>query len=322
MGKMIYRCWHWFMGKASIRRKLIISFAILVSIPIVILGVYSFHVSNRNLLEQTKKTVDNNLSLLIKYQKMGSTVLFNTWAISTLSKGFFSKVSLKERWDGGGGGFVRHKNGAGYGDYQPADRRDADGIFFKPFFHIIINAPASAFQQPCLHNTSGYRFFLLFRKNLSLRQSLSFHPLRCFPNPPLHGTLSAVIPISREFGFCRLIYTVKSGHFWNLPPPMRRKRGIGPYFRYRPVSDRQCAYPANLSGRLLCLINQVYKIEIEKKATELKALQAMIHPHFLYNTLSSIKWKALEKGVFQIKQPPAQCSGKDAYKDKDNRHAA
>lgn len=32
--------------------------------------------------------------------------------------------------DGGGGGFVRHKNGVGYGDYQPADRRDADGIFF------------------------------------------------------------------------------------------------------------------------------------------------------------------------------------------------
>ncbi len=65
MGKMIYRCWHWFMGKASIRRKLIISFAILVSIPIVILGVYSFHVSNRNLLEQTKKTVDNNLGRLV-----------------------------------------------------------------------------------------------------------------------------------------------------------------------------------------------------------------------------------------------------------------
>ena len=65
MGKTIHRFWHWFTGKASIRKKLIISFAALVSIPIVILGVYSFHVSSRNLLEQTKKTVDNNLGRLV-----------------------------------------------------------------------------------------------------------------------------------------------------------------------------------------------------------------------------------------------------------------
>ena len=63
--KMVYRFWHWFTGKASIRKKLIISFAVLVSIPITILGVYSFHVSNRNLLDQTKKTVDNNLGRLV-----------------------------------------------------------------------------------------------------------------------------------------------------------------------------------------------------------------------------------------------------------------
>lgn len=55
-----------------------------------------------------------------------------------------------------------------------------------------------------------------------------------------------------------------------------------------------------MTERLNDTINQVYKIEIEKKATELKALQAMIHPHFLYNTLSSIKWKALEKGEDEI----------------------
>lgn len=55
-----------------------------------------------------------------------------------------------------------------------------------------------------------------------------------------------------------------------------------------------------MTERLNDTINQVYKIEIEKKATELKALQAMINPHFLYNTLSSIKWKALKKGEDEI----------------------
>lgn len=44
------------------------------------------------------------------------------------------------------------------------------------------------------------------------------------------------------------------------------------------------------------MINKVYKIELEKKATELKALQAMINPHFLYNSLSTIKWKAIREG--------------------------
>ena len=55
-----------------------------------------------------------------------------------------------------------------------------------------------------------------------------------------------------------------------------------------------------MTERLNDTINQVYKIEIEKKATERKALQAMINPHFLYNTLSSIKWKALKKGEEEI----------------------
>ncbi|MDE6201957.1 MAG: histidine kinase, partial [Lachnospiraceae bacterium] len=44
------------------------------------------------------------------------------------------------------------------------------------------------------------------------------------------------------------------------------------------------------------MINRVYKIELEKKVSELTALQAQINPHFLYNCLSSIKWKALKKG--------------------------
>ena len=104
MGKMIYRCWHWFMGKASIRRKLIISFAILVSIPIVILGVYSFHVSNRNLLEQTKKTVDNNLGRLVmemeaRFGRETDFTKFLAYHLSfreTLEKNPFDNVAIAQ----------------------------------------------------------------------------------------------------------------------------------------------------------------------------------------------------------------------------------
>ncbi|MGB9808728.1 MAG: sensor histidine kinase, partial [Caldanaerobacter sp.] len=40
------------------------------------------------------------------------------------------------------------------------------------------------------------------------------------------------------------------------------------------------------------LINKILKLEINKKEAELKALEAQINPHFLYNTLDTIFWKA------------------------------
>lgn len=42
------------------------------------------------------------------------------------------------------------------------------------------------------------------------------------------------------------------------------------------------------------LISQVYEAKIKLQKTEMKALQAQINPHFLYNSLSIINWKAIE----------------------------
>ncbi len=50
------------------------------------------------------------------------------------------------------------------------------------------------------------------------------------------------------------------------------------------------------------MINEVYKMDIEKKVSELKALQGMLNPHFLYNSLSSIKWKAIKSGNEEISE--------------------
>lgn len=52
----------------------------------------------------------------------------------------------------------------------------------------------------------------------------------------------------------------------------------------------------HMTQRLNHMINEIYKMQLEKKAVELKALQAQINPHFLYNALSSIKWKAIRQG--------------------------
>jgi two-component system sensor histidine kinase YesM len=48
------------------------------------------------------------------------------------------------------------------------------------------------------------------------------------------------------------------------------------------------------------LIEDVYKAEAKKKEADLRALQAQINPHFLYNTLDTINWMAVEKEAYDI----------------------
>lgn len=55
----------------------------------------------------------------------------------------------------------------------------------------------------------------------------------------------------------------------------------------------------NMSQRLKQLINDIYAIRIKKKEAELKALQAQINPHFLYNTLDTIYWMARIEKAFE-----------------------
>lgn len=57
-----------------------------------------------------------------------------------------------------------------------------------------------------------------------------------------------------------------------------------------------------MAERLDIMVHQVYQMEIEKKASDLRALQAMINPHFLYNCLSNIKWKAIQADNEEISE--------------------
>lgn len=57
---------------------------------------------------------------------------------------------------------------------------------------------------------------------------------------------------------------------------------------------------AKMLQRIRTLIQEVYVGRINQKEAEMRALQAQINPHFLYNTLSLINWKAIAAGEEDI----------------------
>ena len=59
-------------------------------------------------------------------------------------------------------------------------------------------------------------------------------------------------------------------------------------------------YFDNMAQEIETLINSDYKLKLDMKNMQLGALRAQINPHFLYNTLDSIYWRAKASGNEEI----------------------
>ena len=59
-------------------------------------------------------------------------------------------------------------------------------------------------------------------------------------------------------------------------------------------------YFDSMACEIESLINNDYKLKLDLKNMQLKALESQINPHFLYNTLDSIHWRAMAGGNEEI----------------------
>lgn len=56
----------------------------------------------------------------------------------------------------------------------------------------------------------------------------------------------------------------------------------------------------HMIAQINTLINRVKEVTNKKKSAEIRALEAQINPHFLYNTLDTINWMAIDKEEYEI----------------------
>jgi hypothetical protein len=87
------------------------------------------------------------------------------------------------------------------------------------------------------------------------------------------------------------------------------------------IAALYAAYQAQIS-HITQLLAQVYQAGIEVKQAEIRALQAQINPHFLYNTLDAISWSARDQGVADVPAIVSSLANILRYSIDDSERAA
>lgn len=400
------KLWNWYYGGASIRKKLIISYLVLVLFPILVLGIYSYHVSRENLIRQTRSTMESNVSS-IAYNLQSSIqrendnikyLSYNAKLREKLENSEKDKNALaKELNDSVEPTFwyfvSSDKNIKGIEIFSPHVKQNL-GSFLRPF-----NEEAQVWYEKNTDNyktqwiVSGDRIYAV-RMLLDAATSsnpIGFMKLEVFPdeltkgiyqsdylnngivlldnqnqiikkrevdNNSLEKKIEEQIASGLECGFFetrqymmsvsekltngwKVVYYIDKAEISGRIMEILITTGCVMGVCLAIASVLMSIISKILSSRILqlkcyaeevgrgnfdvklegeysdeigivaasfnkmCLkINQMmgemYRLGMEKRKEELKALQAMMNPHFLYNCLSSIKWKAIRSEQDEI----------------------
>lgn len=390
----------WYYGRASIRKKLVISYLILVLVPIMILGIYSYHISKKHLLMQTRDAVNSNVasiaySLESNIQRENDNLKYlsyNSLFRKSLEEGEENRMALALQlnrsvepvfWYF----LTSDRNMKGIEIYTPYLEQEL-GNFLKPEkdgvdqawyqYHQtnfktlwtsegrklyatrpVLDAATSSrtigvmklevyherFMEPLykpeylengvlLLDADGQILASKAVRDVEVEQEVQRaiaevkdagmqetdrYILRAgepFENgwrmfyyvdkKEIAGDMNAILGSTLlMMTLCLLIITVLisymsrvlSRRILNLKHCVEQV-GEG-NFKIETESGYtdEIGVVANslnvMSRKIDEMMNQMYQLGLEKRATELQALQAMLNPHFLYNCLSSVKWKAI-----------------------------
>lgn len=403
----------WYYGNASIRSKLIYSYALLVSIPLLVLGIYSYRTSRENLLIQTRDTIQSNVSI------MASGLNHNIKRENDNIRYLSYNTGFREKLQGAGkdmNALVKELNNSvepafwyfltsdenlkGIKIYS-ADIKNAVGSFLQPLsteedirwyeahqqnfsteweYHdqqifasrVILDANSSSepigvmkielrtdhflapiFQTEFLNNGVA---LLDEKNNIIGKRSLAnagldeeiIKMIRGDRPPEYFETADYMVAASdgllngwklyyyvdkREIsaqmkaiylstglivGFCLIIVFVLIGVISKILSSRILK------LKYYAEEVSKGNYGLELTtecsdeigivtnsfqemcNRINQMMEDMYRLGLKKRAEELKALQAKINPHFLYNCLSSIKWKAIRSDQDEIAEVTGQ----------------
>lgn len=394
------RILEWYYGDASIRNKLIYSYALLVSIPLLVLGIYSYRISRQNLLDQTEDTIKSNVSL------MASSLNNNIQRENDNIRYLSYNAGFREKLQGAGrdmNALVKELNNSvepvfwyfitsdenlkGIQIYSP-NVENAVGLFLSP----ISGGEEAGWYEAHLKSFKTeweYRDKQIFAYRVILDANRSSEPIgfirielfpddflapifqsrfldngvtlldeegrvigkRSLADTKLDDKIMQAVRESGEAGFhetqeymlaasdellngWRLYYYVDKKEISAQMKTIYISTGLIVGICLVIVFVLMSIISKILSSRILQLkyyaeevskgnysmgltttctdeigivtnsfqkmcdrINQMmedmYQLGLKKRAEELKALQAKINPHFLYNCLSSIKWKAI-----------------------------
>lgn len=406
---MLKKILTWYYGEASIRKKLVISYLLLVAVPILVLGSYAYSNAKWHLINQTKATMENNVNTLvadmegklkrendnIKYlsyntkfrqvlqnakidrislaQELNESVEPNFWYFITSDENLHSVEIFSKEVDTEVGSFIKPYAGCEGEDWVSYHEKHyntqwvfSSGEFFAsrtlldaktssvPIGIIKINVYLADMISSISYNNYLNNGVLLLDKEGEImyqrdlkNDKLSTTILQEIKKQKLGGSIDRAeyLMVSKSIGdsgiqlyyyidkeeilgeiykilrstlyivgillagiiiLISILSRVLSGRILELKESAEKVASGDFLFPVQREYTDEIGIVAksfrNMGIRLDGMIRENYELGKKQRAAELKALQAMINPHFLYNCLSSIKWKAIRAEQEEISE--------------------